>query len=133
MTVVYSIIVLEICYEYTTKESMNNNCIFCKIVADQAPCDKVMETPECIVIKDIAPKAAIHYLIIPKKHMMDIQDMGPGDVGLGAQFLTIAKKLATTSPEAAAFRLVVNNGHEAGQRVFHLHVHFLAGIGLSSF
>jgi histidine triad (HIT) family protein len=104
-----------------------NTCIFCKIIAGDVPSTKIYEDDRVVVIKDIAPKAPIHYLIMPKKHFSDICQLQEEDVSLAGHLLLVAKKLATSDGKTSDFRLVVNNGAEAGQIVFHLHIHFLAG------
>ncbi len=101
-------------------------CIFCKIIENTIPAHIITQTESLIVIKDIAPKAPIHYLIIPKKHIVDIREFGHEDLELGTKIVSIAQQLSRDLNNCS-FKLVISNGHEAGQRVFHLHAHFLAG------
>lgn len=103
------------------------DCIFCKIVSKQIPNQPVLETDDLIVIKDIAPQAPIHYLIIPKKHITNIAALQPAEAALVGKLMLAATELSQTVP-APAFRLVTNNGAAAGQSVFHLHFHFLANL-----
>jgi len=105
----------------------NKNCIFCKIIAKEIPATVIKETDDILVIKDIAPKTPIHYLIIPKKHIADLQSLQDADKALACNMFFMAQELSKNLPGSKAFRLVSNNGHEAGQRVFHIHLHFLAG------
>ena len=98
-----------------------HDCIFCKVIEKQVPAEVIEENDDVIVIRDIAPKAPIHYLIIPKKHIKDLNELD--DAKLAGKLLFTAKKLAKGEP----FRLVISNGYDAGQRVFHLHIHFLSG------
>jgi histidine triad (HIT) family protein len=79
-----------------------------------------------MVIKDINPKASIHYLIIPKKHITDLSHFEDNDQALAGSLLLMAKSLSKDLG-GAAFRLVVNNGADAGQIIFHAHIHFLSG------
>jgi len=104
-----------------------DSCIFCDIIAKKKPATLVMETPELIVIKDIAPSAPIHYLIIPKEHVRNVASLSAQQLALGSNIFACAQKLAQSEPAAAEFKLITNNGYKADQRVFHLHVHFLAG------
>ncbi len=103
------------------------SCVFCKILAGQLPAKVIAQTDDIIVIDNIAPKAAIHYLIIPKKHVHDITALTQEDVTLAGDMLLMAKQLSSNLSGSQAFRLIVNNGSDVGQSVFHLHFHFLAG------
>ncbi|OGB86413.1 hypothetical protein A3J41_02130 [candidate division TM6 bacterium RIFCSPHIGHO2_12_FULL_38_8] len=109
---------------------MNQDCIFCKIIAKQIPGKFIQETDDLIVIADIAPKAPIHYLIIPKKHIKNIQSTTDADQAMLGNILLMAKKLSQDLSGSQEFKLVSNNGASVGQSVFHLHVHFLAGKNL---
>lgn len=102
-----------------------NNCIFCKIIARQIPSTIVAENDDIIVIKDINPKAPIHNLIIPKKHIPDIQSFTPEDMHLSQSMIAMAQELHQKDKQD--FRLVVNSGKNAGQVVFHVHMHYLSG------
>jgi len=102
-------------------------CIFCRIINKEIPSNPFKETDEIIVIKDINPKAPIHYLIIPKKHIQDIQSFESHDSDLAGKLLLAARDLSQTLPGSSDFKLVVNSGKQAGQCVFHVHLHFLAG------
>ena len=104
-----------------------SSCIFCRIIAKELPATVIHETEEILVIKDINPKASIHYLIIPKMHIASISELHPNNEELAGKLLLTAKQLGSTLQGPQAFRLIINNGSEAGQIVFHLHIHFLAG------
>jgi len=106
---------------------MQSNCVFCKIIDGKIPATIIAENEHVIAIKDINPKAPIHYLIIPKKHFADISQLDDTDKDLAGNMLLMAKQLAQELSGTKAFKLVVNNGADAGQIVFHAHVHFLAG------
>lgn len=106
-----------------------NDCIFCAIIARQIPGVIVAENDDVVVIQDKYPQAPIHYLIVPKKHVKDIASLDSQDLNLGKATFAMAQQLSSSTPGAQDFRLVINNGYNAGQRVFHLHTHFLAGHG----
>jgi len=106
---------------------MAERCVFCKIINKEIPATIIDENEHCLVIEDINPKAPVHYLIIPKKHVVSLHDITPGDAQLMSELLFMAQKCATTLPDPKAFGLIVNNGPEAGQSVMHLHCHFLSG------
>ncbi len=113
--------------------NFDKNCIFCKIIAREVPSAIIAETNNIIVIKDLFPKAPIHYLIIPKKHVQDIQSLHENDTALAGELILMAKQLSTQLNGSKAFRLLVNSGADVGQKVFHLHLHFLAGKQLTDF
>lgn len=102
---------------------MNKDCVFCKIVKGEIPPERFKETDSLIVIKDIHPKAQIHYLIIPKIHVGDIREDG------GTIWDSIGKMAVNIAGEkkVSGFRLVHNAG--AAALVKHMHVHFLGEVG----
>ena len=102
------------------------NCIFCRIIAQEIPSSVVMETDDIIVIKDINPKAPIHYLIIPKIHLASINDFTKEHQDIAGTMLLTARDIAQNN-NITSFRLISNNGAQVGQSVFHAHIHFLAG------
>ena len=112
---------------------MVNDCIFCKIIAKEIPSTVVEETDDIMVIKDIAPKAPVHYLIVPKKHVKDVASLTEGDSDIPAKIMLMAKDLSKKLSGSQAFRLIINNGPDAGQSVFHLHCHFISGIKMLDF
>jgi len=106
---------------------MNNDCIFCKIIAGDIPAEIITQNNDVIVIKDIAPKAPTHYLIIPKKHIKDIASLTADDDKIAASMVAMAQHIAGDLNDGQDFRLIMNNGKSVGQSVFHLHCHYLAG------
>ena len=109
------------------------DCIFCKIIENKIPAKIIDQNDDVIVIQDIAPKAPIHYLIIPKKHIKDIASLSDQDADVGGKMLLMAKKLSQQLNGSKSFRLIINNGADAGQSVWHLHGHFISGKHLSDF
>jgi diadenosine tetraphosphate (Ap4A) HIT family hydrolase len=107
--------------------AMVTDCIFCKIIRRELPATVIAENEHILVIQDIAPKAPLHYLIIPKKHIADVRTLTDQDKEIAARIFYTAQELSQKLPGSGAFRLVLNNGKEVGQRVFHIHAHMLAG------
>ena len=104
-----------------------NNCIFCKIIAGQIPSAKLYEDDEMIIIKDIEPKAKVHCLCIPKEHFALLEDMDESRALIVKRALQKIPTLKTALGVEDGFRLVVNQGENAGQTVHHLHIHILGG------
>ena len=105
-----------------------SDCIFCKIAAGEVPSQKVYEDDTVIAFKDLSPKAPIHMLIVPKKHIQSVAHFQAEDKELAAHiFVDVVPKLAADfGVDDAGFRLTINTGKDGGQTVPHLHVHFLA-------
>lgn len=101
--------------------------IFSKIISGEIPTDFLYEDELCVCIRDIAPKAPTHILIVPRRPIARLVDAQDKDEKLLGHLLLVAGKVARQLGVENAFRLVVNNGEEAGQTVFHLHLHLLAG------
>lgn len=104
-----------------------STCIFCKIIARQIPAQIIAENDQVMVIKDIMPKAPIHYLIIPKIHINDVQSLSSHDTVLAGSMLLMAREIGQKLSGSQSFRLISNNGADSGQSVFHMHMHFLSG------
>ncbi|MGC4077057.1 MAG: histidine triad nucleotide-binding protein [Rubrivivax sp.] len=103
------------------------NCIFCKIAAGQIPAKKVYEDEELLVFHDINPWAPVHVLVIPKQHVATLADTGPEHEALLGRMLALAPKLMRDLGVTNGFRVVVNNGPDGGQEVYHLHMHVMGG------
>jgi len=101
--------------------------LFSKIIAREIPADIVYEDDLCLAFRDINPQAPTHVLLIPKREMARLADAATGDQALLGHLLLAANQVARQLGVEDAYRLVVNNGAGAGQSVFHLHLHLLAG------
>lgn len=101
--------------------------LFSKIINREIPADIVYEDDLCLAFNDIAPQAPVHILLIPKKPIVKVADAELDDQALLGHLLLKAGEIAKQQGYGEAFRLVVNNGEAAGQTVFHLHLHILAG------
>ena len=101
--------------------------IFGKIIRREIPADIVYEDEHCLAIRDINPQAPTHVLLIPKQRIDKLSSATPADQALLGHLMLAAAKVARQLGTGEAFRLVVNNGAEAGQSVFHLHLHILGG------
>ena len=101
--------------------------LFSKIIAREIPADIVYEDELCLAFRDINPQAPTHVLLIPKRELPKLADAAPNDRDLLGHLMLAAGNIARQLGVEEAFRLVVNNGAGAGQSVFHLHLHLLAG------
>jgi len=97
--------------------------IFEKIIDREIPSEILFEDDQCIVIKDIAPKAPVHLLIIPKKPISKLSESSDEDTQLLGHLLKIVRNMAEKEGIDEAFNVIINNGEKAGQTVFHLHIH----------
>ena len=104
------------------------SCVFCKIVAGEIPARKVYEDADLLAFEDLNPAAPVHVLIIPKKHVATLRDVGEAEGELIGAIFTAANGIAREKGVAEeGFRMVVNCGENGGQTVFHLHFHLLGG------
>lgn len=103
------------------------NTIFGKIIRREIPADVVYEDEHCLAFRDVNPQAPTHVLLIPKREIPRLVDASPDDAAMLGHLMVTAGKVARQLGVGDAFRLAVNNGAEAGQSVFHLHLHILAG------
>jgi histidine triad (HIT) family protein len=101
--------------------------IFGKIIDGEIPAEKIYEDEHCIAINDINPQAPVHVLVIPKKAIEKLSDAAAEDQALLGHLMLAAGRVARQLGVDEAFRLIVNNGSGAGQTVFHLHLHLIAG------
>lgn len=105
-----------------------NNCIFCKIVSGSAPAQVLFHDEQATAFRDIHPVAPSHVLIVPNKHITSVSEVAPEDEPLLRHLFTVARQIAAQEGiSAGGYRLIVNTGQDAGQVVFHLHVHLIGG------
>jgi histidine triad (HIT) family protein len=102
------------------------DCIFCKIVNGEIPSAKVFESDNVIAFNDINPKAKVHVLIVPKKHIESVKTLENADKDLVGELIFTAKKIASEK-NLKGYKLVINVGKDGGQIVDHLHLHLLSG------
>lgn len=109
-----------------------SDCLFCNIIAGDIPSEKVYEDEYVYAFKDIVPVAPFHALIIPKKHIAMINDVEEQDAVIMGRLFVAAKKIADEQGfSEEGYRTVMNCGEDAGQTVFHVHMHLLAGRDLT--
>ncbi len=109
-----------------------DDCIFCKIARHEIPAQVVYEDDDLLAFRDLKPAAPVHVLIIPKKHISMLTHMTEEDGALIGKVMLTAKNLAASLDVAdSGFRVVVNQGAQAGQSVFHIHFHLLGGRAMS--
>jgi len=104
-----------------------SDCLFCKIVAGDIPSKRVYEDDEIIAFHDISPKAPLHVLIIPRKHIASINEMQADDAELVGKLFLVAKQVAEEAGFGDGYRVFMNCGEKGGQVVFHMHLHLIAG------
>ena len=105
-----------------------DNCVFCKIAKKEIPAKIVYEDQELLAFDDIEPKAPVHVLIIPKKHISSVADLKPEDKELVGEIFLVAPKIAGKKGILErGYRILANKGKDAGQTVDHIHFHLLGG------
>ena len=104
------------------------DCIFCRIASGEIPASVVAESALSIAIRDLAPQAPTHVLVIPRRHVVALRDLGPDDAELAADLLILARMVAEQEGIVrGGYRVITNDGPDAGQTVHHLHFHVLGG------
>ena len=103
------------------------DCVFCKIIAGEIPCDKVYEDEEILAFRDINPAAPVHILFIPKKHFSHLGEASAEDQALLGRMLLVIGREAPKLGLPDSYRIVSNFGEAAGQTVKHFHLHLLGG------
>jgi histidine triad (HIT) family protein len=115
---------------YACKRGMMkiHGCIFCQVAALEKPAQILYEDEHCIAFQDINPKAPVHLLIIPRKHITSLNDDLDDDKALLGHLMTVVGRMAKKQGiDGTGYRTVINTNAEAGQTVFHLHIHLLGG------
>jgi histidine triad (HIT) family protein len=107
-----------------------SDCLFCRIAAGEIPSDRVLEDDEIIAFRDISPRAPTHVLVIPRRHVADLQSLTDADADLAAALFRGVREVASNAG-LRSYRVVSNVGAEAGQSVDHLHIHVLGGRPMS--
>ena len=106
----------------------SENCLFCKIVSGEIPATRVYENAEVVAFRDINPGAPVHVLIVPRQHIDNAHMLDAESSSVMAHMILAAQKVARDEKvDDSGYRLVMNNGADAGQSVNHLHMHLLGG------
>jgi histidine triad (HIT) family protein len=105
---------------------MTDDCIFCRVVAGEIPADVVQQTATALAFRDLQPQAPLHVLVVPREHTPNAAALADAAPDTVAQLVRVARDVATDAGHDS-YRLVFNTGAEAGQSVFHTHLHLLAG------
>lgn len=103
------------------------DCIFCKIAAGRIPAERIHEDEELVVFPDIHPAAPVHLLMVPKEHFTNLDTAHARHEALLGRMLLLAPRLAREQGATDGYRIVINNGPDGGQEIYHLHVHVLGG------
>ena len=106
---------------------MTKECLFCRIARGEVPSRKAYEDDEVLAFHDINPAAPVHLLVVPKLHVDSLLTTGPEHAALLGKLMILAPRLAKEQGCDNGFRVVINNGPDGGQEVFHLHIHILGG------
>jgi histidine triad (HIT) family protein len=105
-----------------------SDCLFCRFVRKEVPTRVAFEDDSCLAFEDINPKAPVHVLVIPKKHIRSINEITSEDESLLGHLAVVARQIAhDKNIHEFGYRTVINTGPDAGQSVFHIHLHLLGG------
>ena len=105
-----------------------SDCIFCKIANGDIPCEMIYEDNDIVAFRDINPQAPVHILIIPRKHIPTLNDIDEDNAHLVGRMYVVAKELAAANKISdGGYRTIMNCNRDAGQEVFHIHLHLLGG------
>jgi histidine triad (HIT) family protein len=115
---------------YAYKKGMMKifGCVFCQVAAHEKPAKILYEDKECVVFRDINPKAPVHLLVIPRRHITSLNEILENDKPLLGHLMSVVGQMAKEQGiDGSGYRTVINTNAEAGQTVFHLHIHILGG------
>ncbi len=105
-----------------------NDCVFCRIVRGEFGTSFVAESEQAVAFRDLHPQAPTHVLVVPRRHLPALRDLGPNEAELAADLLRLAVEVARREGlMEGGYRVLTNDGPDAGQTVFHLHLHVLGG------
>jgi histidine triad (HIT) family protein len=105
-----------------------SGCIFCRIVRGEFGTEFVAETEHAVAFRDVQPQAPTHLLVVPRRHLAALREVGPEEAPLAGELLALAAAVAREAGlHDGGYRVVINDGPDAGQTVFHLHLHVLGG------
>lgn len=111
---------------------MAEECIFCRIIRKEVPSQPIHEDHDLLAFPDQNPVAPVHVLVVPKEHMVNLNEAGAKDVAILGKMLRLAARIANEKGVAeSGYRVVINNGEDGGQIVGHLHLHVIGGKALS--
>ena len=102
------------------------DCVFCKIAKKEVSADILQESDKAVIFKDIHPSAPVHYLVVPKKHILSVKDISHEDEALIGHIVLMAKE-AAEKLNLSGYKLVFNVGRDGGQIIYHIHLHILGG------
>ena len=108
-------------------QGLARDCLFCRIARGEIPCRKVYEDDDILAFHDINPAAPVHFLIVPKTHLVNLYDADTSHAPLLGKMFGMAGQLASEQGCSNGFRAVVNNGKVGRQEVYHLHIHVIGG------
>ena len=109
---------------------MTQDCLFCRIVAGELPAKVVAETDECVAFRDIDPKAPVHVVVVPRRHVSSLNEATDPTL-IGSLSLLAADIAKSEGIAESGYRTVINTNSDAGQTVFHIHLHLLGGRAMS--
>jgi len=110
--------------------AVGDDCLFCRIVSGEIPADVVAETDHAVAFRDLNPQAPLHVLVVPRVHVTDAAELADTAPATVASLVLLARRVAADAGHDS-HRLVFNTGADAGQTVFHAHLHVLAGRTMS--